>query len=275
MPTYQTLNTHWRLMLKQIILSSIFLVTSSLYAQTLSNGEVSSRDLLTHDINKAESFYTKLFSWTSVNQGKYIQLYKDDKPIANIVYIDSDKQSQWMPQFTHNELLKAKSSVIKNGGSILKEVNDSKDGDDYLLIKDAQGALAILTNNNTKNHSGFPQHNEWLWDELWSFELNASEHFYSDLFTYNLDKLDTGYIVFKKNDKWTAGLLANPFKQSQTQWVSTIRVADPKITSEKALSLGGKILVSVEENKGHRDAALIADPAGAILIVEKYTQEKE
>ena len=52
-------------MLKKILLSCIFLASSSSYAQTLNNGEVSSRDLLTQDIKKSEDFYTKLFGWES------------------------------------------------------------------------------------------------------------------------------------------------------------------------------------------------------------------
>jgi len=261
-------------MLKKLLFNSIFITSTLLTAQTLSNGEVSSRDLLTNDTKKAEKFYTELFSWTSKPKGNYIQMYKDKDLIANIVYIDTKKHAQWMPQFTHDNLKSAKATILQSGGKILKEVHNNEEGKSYLLLRDAQGALAVLTNDNKALNTEFPQVGEWLWDELWSFDVPASENFYTHLFDYEKDKTDAGYIVFKKNDKWIAGLLMNPFKESQTQWVSTIRVNDPKAVSIKAVSLGGKILVSVEENKGHREAALIADPTGAVFIVEKFTQEK-
>ena len=261
-------------MLKKALISCIFLAFTSLYAQTLSNGEVSSRDLLTKDIKEAEQFYTKLFNWKSRQNNKYIELYANNILMANLVQISADRQAQWMPQFAYEKLLIAKENVLKNGGTILKEVTTEQSGDKYLLIKDSQGAMSVLTDDIIKEKtSKFPAINEWLWDELWSHDVSKSQDFYAHLFSYKVEKLDTGYIIFKNNDKWTTGLLNNPFEKSQTQWVSTIRVSDPKATSDKAVALGGKVLVGVEENKGHRDAALIADPSGAVFIVEKYEEK--
>jgi len=261
-------------MFKQILLICALLAGSSLYAQTLNNGEVSSRDLLTTDVKEAEGFYTKLFGWESRPTDKHIALYYNNTHVANLVQIDLDKQAQWMPQFAHNDFAEAKKEILNNGGTILKEVTQSGNGDKYLLIKDPQGALSVLTDDLKKEReSNFPTLNEWLWDELWSHDASASQHFYKKLFSYETQKLETDYIIFKKNDKWATGLIDNPFEQSQTQWVSTIRVSSPKQTCEQAVKLGAKILVSVEENKGHRDAALIADPSGAVFIVEKYEEK--
>ena len=259
-------------MSKQILLALIFMLTSVLYAQSSIHGEVSSRDLLTHDVQKAEKFYTTLFGWKGLQKDNYIQLQKDDIPIANIVHIDSKKRAQWMPQFLHTDLKLAKTNILKNGGSILKEKTDEKE--EYILVRDKQGALSILSNVNYKqDHTKLPSINEWLWDELWSHDITASEHFYIDLFNYETGTTQSGYIIFKNKQIWLSGLLNNPFKESQTQWISTIRVNDPKTISTQALALGGKVLVSVEENKGHRNAALLADPTGAVFIVEKYEEK--
>ena len=262
-------------MLKRLLFTCILLASANLYAQDLVKGEVSSRDLLTNDIKKAEKFYTGLFSWTSVHHGKYIELFKDQKSIANIVHIDSKKHSHWMPQFSHNNLQDAKKMILKNGGTILKEVTNSDDGYKYLLIKDSQDALCVVSDDKENIFSEFPKNHEWLWDELWSFDTSISKVFYQKLFDYEVTKTATGYLVFMKNDKWVSGLLSNPFEGSKTQWVSTIKVEDPQVTSQKAITLGGKIIVSVDEHKGHREAALIADPTGAIFIVEKYTKEQK
>lgn len=261
-------------MFKHILLGCVFLTSASLYAQTLNNGEVSSRDLLTKDINASERFYTQLFGWQSKKVGKYIQLNFNYKLVANLVQIDLDKQAQWMPQFAHNNLTQAKTEILKNGGTILKEATEKSNGNKYILLKDTQGALCVLTDDISKEkEAAFPALNEWLWDELWTHDIPGSQKFYTDLFTYEIQKLETGYIIFMKQDKWKTGLLENPFEQSQTQWVSTIRVDDPQAICDKAVSLGAKVLVSVDENKGHREAALISDPSGAVFIVEKYEEK--
>jgi len=262
-------------MLKKLLLLSTLLFTTNIYAQGLENGEVSSRDLLTNDVKTSQNFYTKLFGWKAVQKENYVELYEDKEIIANIINIDKNRQSQWIPQFKHNNLKKAKEEILKNKGTILKEVTQNNTGDNYLLIKDTQNALSILTDASTGEHSPkIPSVNNWLWDELWSHNLKESQDFYVNVFEYKVEVLNSAYIIFKNNDDWTAGLINNPFEESQTQWVSTIRVNNTKAVSEKVLELGGTILVSVEQNKGFRDAALIKDPTGAIFIIENY-EEKE
>jgi len=261
---------------KIAMLGFILSLTGVLNAQDVSNGRVLSRDLLTNDASKAAKFYSELFGWKISKKNKWISLSKDGKEIANIIEVDSKKQPIWIPLFAYDDLDKAKKVVLQNGGEILRDEHQEDGIGDYLLIRDQEKALLVLTNADSEYvKPGFPKLNEWLWDEIWTFDVDGSEKFYKKLFSYETEKYPSGYVVFKNKDEWLSGLLLNPFEKSRTQWGSTVKVDDPKAISEKALSLGGKILVSVDELIGHKNEAILADPTGAVFLVQKYEEQEQ
>jgi len=258
-----------------IVLSCALSLTGQLYAQEVANGQVLSHDLLTNDAKKSAEFYAALFGWEMIQKEKLISLTKEGKLMADVIEVNSKKQPIWVPLLAHNDLQEAKVSILNNGGTVLKDVKQKEGIGNYLLVRDQEKALFVLTNAD-KNYvqPQFPQVNEWLWNEIWSFDVEGSQAFYTQLFNYKVEKLSSGYVLFSHKDRWLTGLLQNPFESSRTQWGSTIRVSDPTEISKKAEHLGGKILVSVEELKGHRNEAILADPTGAVFIVQKYEEQE-
>jgi len=256
------------------ILSSILFFSAVVNAQEIKNGKVIARDLLTHDAPKASKFYTELFGWKAFTKTNLIELQKDGLVVASIIEVDAQHHPLWVPLIAHNDFTLAKKKILNNGGTVLKDVKEKENVGDYLLVRDQEKALFVITKplNYTKP-SGFIQENEWLWDEVWSHNVEGSAAFYQEVFGYELEKTPSGYVLFKNGDSWLAGLLDNPYEKSQTQWASTIRVHDTKAVSDKAVKLGGKILVNVEQSKEHAAVVILADPMGAVFIIENYEEK--
>jgi predicted enzyme related to lactoylglutathione lyase len=260
--------------LKIAILVSVLFSSGILNAQEIINGKIIARDLLTHDAQKASKFYTELFGWKAFQKTNLIELKKDGLVVANIVEVDEKHHPLWVPLITHNDFTLAKKKILNNGGTVLKDVKDKENIGDFLLVQDQEKALFVIVKPSAyKKPTGFIEENEWLWDEVWSHNVEGSAAFYQEVFAYELEKTPSGYVLFKNGNTWLAGLLNNPYEKSQTQWASTIRVKDTKAMAEKAVQLGGKILVNIEESEAHAAEVILADPMGAVFIIEKYEEK--
>lgn len=260
--------------LKTVILACILLSSVILNAQEIQNGKIIARDLLTHDVQKASEFYTELFGWNAFIKTNLIELQKDGLVMANIIEVDEKHHPLWVPLIAHNNFELAKEKILKNGGEVLKDVKDKENIGDFLLVQDQEKALFVIVKPSAYSKAtGFIGENEWLWDEVWSHDVEGSAVFYQEVFAYELEKTPSGYILFKAGETWLGGLLNNPYEKSQTQWASTIRVHDVKAISEKAVTLGAKILVSIPESKNHAAEVILKDPTGAVFIIEKYEEK--
>jgi predicted enzyme related to lactoylglutathione lyase len=259
---------------KTAILSSILLSSVILNAQDIRNGKILAHDLLTTDAAKATKFYVELFGWKAFKKTNLIELQKDGLVVASIIEVDEKHHSIWVPLISHNDFKLAKEKIIHNGGEVLQDVKDKKDIGDYLLVHDQAKALFVIIKPSAYTKpSGYIQENEWLWDEVWSHDVQGSSMFYKEVFDYDLEKTPSGYVLFKDGDIWLSGLLNNPYKKSKTQWASTIRVHNPKIVAKKAVELGGKILVDIEKSEAHPAEIILQDPTGAVFIIENYEEK--
>ncbi len=69
-----------------------------------------------------------------------------------------------------------------------------------------------------------------------------------------------------------AGILKNPALEWTPVWLTYFGVDDPAAASARAESLGGKILLPVSSQVHEGTMAVVADPSGAILVLQKVPQ---
>jgi len=101
--------------------------------------------------------------------------------------------------------------------------------------------------------------------------------FYEELFGYNYKKFDTRaenkYHVLEKENRPRAGIIKIPFENVKPHWMPYIAVKDPSEIVKKVEQLGGTVYLSTEGIAGN-NAAIIADPSGAVFTVQKWPLEK-
>ena len=242
------------------------------------------RDLMSDDIPAVKKFYSELFGWTFLDndENDYSVILHDGKPIGGIFKLKnveaSHKYSQWISYISVAEMTQAVNYTKSSGGSIYREPFELPNRGTVSFIFDPQQAvLGFVKSSSGDLKDSEPIYNEWLWTELWTNNIDSSIKFYTGLFGYNEKKFDTKaenkYYVFEKEEKPRAGLVKIPFENVRPHWMPYIAVKDPSEIVKKVEQLGGKVYLGTEGIIGN-NAAILADPSGAVFTVQKWPLEK-
>ncbi|MGZ5243609.1 MAG: VOC family protein [Bacteroidia bacterium] len=113
----------------------------------------------------------------------------------------------------------------------------------------------------------------FIWHELDTNDQKQSGDFISGLFGWTLKEIDAGefgiYTIFQKDGQDIAGMM-NPTKESpnrQSQWQAYISVDNVDKFAQRAIELGGKVLVPPHDVPEFGRVCLIADPTGANMAL--------
>jgi len=244
-------------------------------------------DLLTGDVPAVEKFYAGIFGWEFERVGEsgdtYTLILNQGKPIGGIINIEEAKKidgEQWLSYLSVSDVDAAVGLVKKNGGKVLRDPFDFKERGRVAVVTDPQGALMVLV----RSTSGDPADGEaslstWLWTELFTSDVNGAASFYSALAGYEVGDMDTGvrvpYYVLETLNKPRAGMLAIPeqWKDVTPNWLPYIRVEDPAAIVAKVEGLGGRVLLAPDPKVRNGSAAIIADPTGGVLAIQKWPYE--
>jgi predicted enzyme related to lactoylglutathione lyase len=243
-------------------------------------GKIIWHDLLTPDLRLSGKFYTKLFGWQISYGEHYATIRNEGKLIGGILEVepvDNDPKARWIPTISVRDLDKAAGRLKAAGGSIQNGPLDIGKRGRALLFSDFQEAdLVLLTAKGGDPGDGEVSIGDWLWDEIWTRDPESTRNFYMGVLEY--DEVVTArddYEIFKRSGKWRAGIRHTADKPVSSSWVSVIRVTDPWATAIQAKELGGAVLLSPDQAKNRGNVALLRDPLGALLIVQRWTPQDD
>ena len=114
--------------------------------------------------------------------------------------------------------------------------------------------------------------NPFVHVELNTSDINKAKTFYSKLFDWKLEDLDTpgdGYTLIKVGEGTGGGMMKQPVPGAPSAWVAYVGVDDIKAATQKAKSLGAKIMMDSHEIPGIGWFSTIVDPTGAVLNLWK------
>ena len=110
--------------------------------------------------------------------------------------------------------------------------------------------------------------NPFVHVELMTTDVGKAKSFYGKLFDWQLEDMDMGdmtYTMIKVGEGTGGGLMKNPIPGSPPMWVAYVEVGDVKAATDKARSLGAKVMKEVQEVPGAGRFSIITDPNGAML----------
>lgn len=244
------------------------------------------RDLMTHDIPAVKKFYSELFGWTYLDIGEsdndYTVVLHDGKPIAGMFKLrDVDPKqnySQWISYLSVADMNQAINYIKASGGKIYRDPFELPNRGTISFVFDSQQAILALVKSSSGDPADQdPVYNQWFWTELWTNDVQNSVKFYTELFGYNQRTFDTRaenqYHVLELKSKPRAGVIKIPFENVKPHWMPYIAVKDPSEIVKKVEQLGGSVYLGTEGIAGN-NAAIIADPSGAVFTVQKWPLEK-
>ena len=244
-------------------------------------------DLLTTDLPAARDFYGSLFGWTfddasSAGGVGYVAIRHGGRVIGGMVAASDLERdvnvSQWIASLSVADVDAAAGRVAALGGQVVTEPRDLPDRGRTAVVRDDQGALfALLASSSGDPAVDRTRTGAWLWTELWSRDVESSVRFYRELVGYDVERIEGGaaaeYRVLSARDIPRAGILEYDLPQVQPNWVPYVLVDDPVALARRVESLGGRVLIAPDPSLRNGSVALVADPSGAALTIQKWPPE--
>jgi predicted enzyme related to lactoylglutathione lyase len=257
------------------------------------NGKVVWHDLLTNTPEASRRFYSELFGWEfeqprvfiGVGSGdSYMLIRHDGRLIGGMVDTNAlgrkDNISQWITTISVPDIDAAVERVAGAGGKVINAPESIGERGRMAVIEDATGALfAMIQTKKGDPADAEPVHNGWLWDELWTSDVDAATGFYQAVLDFQhtdheIENADREYRVLRYGGKPRAGVLKNPFGKERPVWVNYIRVEDPSAVTAKVESLGGRVLVEAQARPIGGEVAFIAGPSGAGVALQTWPLDR-
>lgn len=240
-------------------------------------------DLLTEKVPEAKKFYGELFGWEFMGEesekAAYTLIKFQGKPIGGIIYSNLKQEvneSQWLSYLSVPDVDRATEFLKSKGGTVYRQPWDLANRGRVAVVSDPQGALFILFKASSGDPADTsPEIGEWLWSELLTSDPEAAVSFYKELVDYQHEQMESAreniyYHVLSKDTQPRVGIVKNPFEGVKSNWLPYVRVEDPGPLVSKVEKLGGKVIFAPDEKIRKGSVALIADPSGAAVAIQKW-----
>jgi len=243
-------------------------------------------DLLTNDPEGAKRFYGGLFGWTFEDGGEkspvFTTILHNGRPIGGIADTREMQMevntSQWVSNLSVPDVDLAVEEVLRLGGTLNGGPQDLPHRGRMAVVRDNQNALLALVNSPTGNPPlERTEVGGWFWTELWTRDAEASLGFYQALIGYEAVEFEArnpgDYYLLERDGLTLAGVLAYDFEVVEPNWLPYVLVEDPAPLVARVEELGGRIIFAPDPEVRDGDVAVIADPSGAAVTIQKWPPE--
>ncbi|MCX2745304.1 VOC family protein [Mangrovivirga sp. M17] len=252
-------------------------------AENYHPGQFVWHDLATSNPTGAMKFYGDVFGWEFETLGSGDDLYhvvkNQGKPIGGIFQLAEKygDKSEWLGSISVLDLNAAVTYNEVRGGKTIFQISEFNGRGKTALVQDPQGAIVALLRSSTGDPEIGPgMNNGWLWNELWTTDLDSSLDFYKGLVQYNAEKVEQAkapYYIFSRDDKKLSGVIKNPIREGRSAWMPYIKVENVDEVVAKAEAAGAYIMMKPDKGIRNGKVAVLIDPLGAQLTVQEWPIE--
>ena len=259
-------------------------------------GKIIWRDLLTNDPAASQQFYGELFGWEFEKIGEASNLRSNSAytlirhngqliggMVDTVALNGRDDISQWVVLMAVEDLDAQTKAVKASGGEIVAPPTDLQARGRLALVRDAEGALlGLLETRDGDPRDSEPEVGGFLWDELWTTDVQNAGAFYNTVAGLTADTVDIDadgdaaqtYSLLKAGDTPRVGILPVPLDGLDPVWVSYIRVENPAAITAQVPGLGGRVLVEAQPRPLGGRVAFVAGPSGAGIALQTWPLER-
>jgi len=237
-------------------------------------------DLATSNPEAAMDFYAAVFGWEYKTLGSgdkaYYVIMLNNKPIGGIFKLAEKygKVSEWVGSISVKDVDEAVAYNQTKGGLTVFKAADFKGRGRTALVQDPQGAMiAFLLAEGGDPKFVEPEENSWLWNELWTTDIEGSLKYYKDLCGYTEKSIlgsKVPYYIFEKDGNKYSGILGNPVEGARSSWMPYIRVSDVAKTLDLAKNAGAELMMEPNAKIRNGSVAVLLDPFGAQFTIQKW-----
>jgi predicted enzyme related to lactoylglutathione lyase len=243
-------------------------------------------DLVTEDPAAAERFYEGLFGWsfektTGSGGHAYSVARSGNVWVAGIVAVTPSTEgktfSRWLPYLSVDDVDRAVETSVSAGGTVAATARNVPLGR-VAAIVDREGAVIGLARSDIgdpDDSTTAAAPGRVIWTELLTNDVAAATEFYRRVVGFDVRTIKRRggeYTLLGNNGIDRAGILENPLPDWSPVWLTYFGVKDVDAMAARAEELGGQILVPVSPEIREGTMAVVKDPTGALLVLQKLTE---
>ena len=245
-------------------------------------------DLVTDNPAAARAFYGALLGWTfQAGDGvdpEYTIIHQGDQPIGGIVQLrerpGTPVAAQWLAYVAVADVDRAVKATTAAGGTVYRGPLNARRDLRVAAVADPQGAALGYASRGPLGGTDRvtpPALHRWLWMEYVARDVPGALDFYGKVIGFGHRVSDvrpqaTYYVL--ATDRPRAGLFATPWPRETSAWLPYVRVEDPAGLAARAVQLGGTVLLAPRDDIRFGSLAIVIDPAGAAVALQKYPFDK-
>jgi predicted enzyme related to lactoylglutathione lyase len=241
-------------------------------------------DLVTRDPAAARRFYGALLGWdfqdTTRDGHPYAVAHLGGEPVAGVVRRpdESEKPALWLSYLSVPDVDQAVQEVSAAGGKTLYEPADLADVARVAVVLDPQGAaLGLVRRSGGDVADRAPAEGRFFWMEYLAEDASAALGFYKGFIGYEAEvqaeRDGIEYHVLRRDGRSRAGLFQIPGAADENvdpNWLPYVMVNDAVALARRAESLGGSVILAPAPNVRNGTLAIVADPTGGALALQKW-----
>ncbi len=228
---------------------------------------------VTTDPKRAQEFYTELFGWD-------IEVFKTDEFEYPMISVDGQShggfppvQEGTPPHWAGNVAVEDVDATVEKakaaGGKVIHGPQDIPQVGRFAVLADPQGAVIVGFQS-----AGEPPQTAgvFVWDELGTQDVEASEQFYSAVFgwtTVDMGEEYGGYKIFQSGETRVAGVMKLQDASTPSMWAPYVAVEDVDASVARASELGGSTILEPMDIPNVGRIAYLKDPIGAVFGIIK------
>jgi predicted enzyme related to lactoylglutathione lyase len=120
-----------------------------------------------------------------------------------------------------------------------------------------------------------PNPSRFVWHDLMTSDVPAAVRFYTTLFGWTTKEMKGGpvpYTMISAGGRDIGGMAKLPSPQAPTHWAGYLDVENVDAVCDKAVQMGGKLLMPPQDIPGGGRFAFLSDPQGAVMAPMRPSQ---
>jgi predicted enzyme related to lactoylglutathione lyase len=244
------------------------------------------QDLVTDDVASSRRFYGALLGWEFEETDRlgesYTLVRKDGHYVAGITAAKREKETepiaQWLSYLLVADVDAKVAEAEKAGGRVLVAPVQLSAPIRAAVVTDSQEAPLGLVSyqGDLPFDPDAAGAGSFFWRDYLASNVEGALSFYRSLQGYDAESTSSGaaahYVLRRSGDKGrpVGGLVGIGTASVRPSWLPYVRVDDPAALARRAIELGGKVLLEPKASVRNGSLAIVADPNGAAVALQKW-----
>ncbi|WP_346959426.1 VOC family protein [uncultured Arthrobacter sp.] len=231
------------------------------------------------DPRAAKDFYGQLFGWTFDDplpmspglDGDYYSARLRGQLVAGIGQAPPLSPPGWLTHIRVDDAGGSLARAERAGGKRLGPGNVGPGGGFAVLADPAGVPFCLRQAGENDGVELADEPNCWAMSSLHTTDVGRAQAFYGAMFGWELKAVPhAAFSLWLRSGRVVAVVTATDGAEVPPHWSVNFAVRDADATAERAVALGGSVLMAPTDTPGFR-SAVIRDPQGAVVAVSAAT----